>query len=207
MPAVPMIIGAGAQIGAGLLGNRKTGAEKAMQGVANQQSGLAKEMVNFSKSQASMANPAVSKAMQYYMNLVQGGRGAMDAALAPERGQIAEAARGAQMGMEAKMAPGPQRDAAIADLQRQKFGQSAMLPFAARNQAAGQLGNMGQNLFGNAISGMSGANSALSGVANTYKGIADKESERNQMWGKIGGNIYDIVSPGLDKWYKKKGWT
>lgn len=206
MPAVPAIIGAGAAIGGGLLGARKTRGEKMMEGVAGQQSGLAKEMAGFAKSQASMANPAMSKAMQYYMNLVQGSRGSMDAALAPERGQIAEAARGAQMGMEAKMAPGPQRDAAIADLQRQKFGQNAMLPFAARSQAVDKLGGMGMGMFDNAKSLMGGASDALGSLSNTYGNMANLQQQRNKIWGQVGGNIYTAVSPALNKWYQKRGW-
>lgn len=198
--AIPLIT-SGIQLLGGLLGNRKTGAEKGLESSVKEQSALAREMAKFGKGQMSMANPAMSKAMQHYMTLLQGNRGAMDAALAPERGQIAEAARGAQMGMDAKMAPGPQRDAALAELQRQKFGQMAMLPFQARNSAAGQVGALGSDLLGKGNALMGSSASALGNMGNQYGQLAQAQQGRNQAWGQIGSNIYDIFS----NYFKNKG--
>lgn len=192
--AIPLIT-TGVQALFGALGNRKGKAEKANEANVAQQSALAKEMAGFARSQASMANPAMTKAMQYYSNLVSGGRGAMDAALAPERGQIAEAARGAQMGMDAKMAPGPQRDAALAELQRQKFGQMAMLPLQARGNAVDKLGGMGQNLMQNSSNMMGASADVMSGLSRGYQSMADAERQRRQSWSQMGSNAFNILGP------------
>lgn len=198
-PLLIPLITSGISALTGTLGNKKGKAEKSMEANIGAQSALAKEIAGFAKSQASMANPAMSKAMQYYMNLVQGGRGAMDSALAPERGQIAEAARGAQMGMEAKMAPGPQRDAAIADLQRQKFGQSAMLPFQARSQSVDKLGGMGQNLLSGSNQMMGTSADVMRGLNNQYMNMAEQEQKRKAAWGQMGGNVFNMLAPYIFK--------
>lgn len=190
------IIAAGISAGASLLGNRKTAAEKAMEGNARQQGAMASQIATMARQQHTIAGPALNKAMQHYMQLAGGNRAQLQGAMAPEMNMLMDTYKGAQMGTE-RMAPGPQRDHAIAELYRQKAGQMGMMPMQARQQAFGQLGSMGMDLNqgANQMYGMAG--NVLGGQANALQGVAGMQQQRQAGWGALGGSIANIFMPYL----------
>lgn len=174
--------------------------------IGQKQSSLANNISEFAKQQHSMADPAMAKAMQYYSTLAGGNRGALQSAIAPQVGQVNSSYLGAERGMLARMAPGAQRDSALADMYRQRAGQIGDLSVGAHREGVQGLAGMGQQMYGNALSGFGAASGALSGAANTYGGAAalaqnQKQFEANlgqqkrQGWMNFGGSLGKILLP------------
>jgi hypothetical protein len=146
------------------------------------------------RQQHTLAGPALNKAMNHYMQLAGGNRAVMQSAMAPEINSLMDTYKGAEMGTE-RLAPGPQRDRAIAELYRQKAGQMGMAGINARQNAFGQLGQMGQNLSQGANSMFGMAGNVLGGQGNTLQGVAGMQQQRQQGWSQLGGAIGDIFMP------------
>lgn len=202
MPAIPIIgLGISAYSAYKQSQAQKQAADMQKQ-MFQAQSSLANTMQGIGNNQMSMAEPALSKAMGHYMQLASGNRGAIGSELAPDINGVTEASRGAQMGISRSMAPGPNRDKAIADLYRQRAGQIGMMPFQARNAAFGNLQTMGTNYMNSAMDAYKNASSALTGASNT--GTKYMEA-RNQQYGTYGDIIKSGVQAGQDAydWYKR----
>lgn len=195
MPAVPLIISGAVSAYSAYKQGKTADAQKQIMG---QQSGLANEIGSFARGQSTMAQPALSKAMQYYTTLATGNRGAIDAQLASERAQTVDTYAGAEKGLINHTAAGPSRDRAIADLYKQRAGQLGIMPFQARQNAVGQLGSMGQSLAGNAIRGYEGAGSALTGASNTGENYAKSQNGALQSWNNVAANAGKVWD-----WYNK----
>lgn len=200
IPAVSI----GSSIFGGIMGGRKTGAQKQLEANTAAQSGLANQMSSFAREQHSMASPALQRAMQYYTQLAVGGRGAIGSALAPDKNRLLETYRGAERGMDSMV--GPSRDNALAELQRQKAGQLGMMPFMARQNAMGQLGDMGNTLSRNALSAYGGAGNALQGAAEGLGMQDNMQARQRAAWTNMGGQIATVMGPWLlGKFGKGKG--
>lgn len=191
------IIAAGISAGASFLGNRKTAAEKAMEGTARQQGAMASQIAQMARQQHTLAGPALNKAMQHYLQLAGGNRAMLQSALGPEMNMMMDTYKGAEQGMLARMSPGPQRDASVADLARQKAGQMGTMGMTARNQAFDNLSGMGQSLMGMGNNMYGNAASVLGGQAHTQAGLADMARQRQQGWGALGQSVGSIFMPYL----------
>ena len=185
MPAIPIIgLGIGAYSAYKQAKSQGKIADAQTQ-MMNRQSGLANEISTMGKSQMQMGQPAMQKAMQYYMTLAGGGRGAMNAAMAPERGQMAESYRGAEQGMMARMAPGASREKAIAEMYRSKAGQMGTMPFMARQNAMGQLAGMGGQMMDRGGNLMGAASNAMSGASATGARVSDSRAASGNAYGDL----------------------
>lgn len=174
MPAIPLVMmGVSAGISAyqahkqGQAADAQKGLMGSQQGLMGQQSGLANTMSDIAKKQYTLAQPALSKAMNYYSTLATGGRGAVNSMLAPQMAQMTDTYKGAQTGMESKMAPGPGRDRAMADMFRQKAGQISMMPMQARQMGVQGMATMGQDRMNSSMDAFRGAGSALTGASQS----------------------------------------
>jgi hypothetical protein len=203
MPAIALIGLGISAYSAYKQGKAASAAASAQNAVAQQQSDLAKELMGQGQSEYNMGAPALSKAMQYYTTLATGGRGAISNALAPSMNALADTYGGAEKGMNERMAPGPTRDRAIAELYRQKAGQMGLMPFQARQGAIGQLGTMGQGLMTEGGKTMQSA----SGVFNS-SGQMSGTAGQNQAnaWGAYGNMAGDITKAVGGAWdiYKNR---
>lgn len=205
MPAVPLI---GMGISAYMSYRQAKSAGKQAKGqeaLMGKQTGLSDEMATFARGQHTMAEPALQKAMQYYMTLASGSRGAIDAQLAPERNALTETYRGAERGMTSRMAAGPGRDRAIAELYRSKAGQMGLMPFMARQTAIGGLRDMGSDAMQRALQGYGQAGNALSGASNTGLNVLKAQQNANEQWGNFFGNITKAGTMGYDWWRRRRG--
>lgn len=202
MPAIPLIVGGVSAASSAWQAHKAGQVAGSQQQLMGQQSNLANEIGSFARGQSSMAQPALNKAMQYYMTLANGNRGAIDSALAPERAQITDNYAGAEKGLNARLAAGPQRDRAIADLYKQRAGQLGLMPLQARAGAVENLGKMGQGLAGNALNAYSGASSALNGASNTGRNYMEAQSNSNKMWNSTINSGRDLAMGAYD-WYKR----
>ena len=203
MPAIPLI---GMGIGAYTSYKQAKAAGKVAKGqeaLMGKQTGLSDEMATFARGQHTMAEPALQKAMQYYMTLASGSRGAIDAQLAPERNALTETYRGAERGMTSRMAAGPGRDRAIAELYRSKAGQMGLMPFMARQNAVGNLNQMGSDAMGRALQGYGQAGNALSGASNTGMNVMRAQQGANEAWGNFFGNMTK-AGTGIYDWWKRR---
>lgn len=202
MPAIP-IIGLGiSAYSAYKQSQAQSQAANLQRQMFQQQAGLAKTLTGVAQNQMTMAQPALNKAMQHYMQLASGNRGAINAELAPERAGITESFSGAQKGLMNATPAGPARDRAIAEMYRSKAGQLGMLPFQARNAAFGNLQTMGTNYMSSAMDAYRGAGTALTGAANAgsnYSNAVDKQ------YGTYGDMITSGVQAGQSAydWYKR----
>ena len=181
----------------GLFGNRKSGAEKQLEANTAQQSQMANMISQIAQNQHSMAGPALNKAMQYYTTLASGNRGALNSALAPERNQMMEAYKGAERGMTSRMERGPSQERAVAELYRQRAGQSAMMPMMAKNAAFGNLAGLGTDILreGNQLYGTAG--SILSGSTYGLNSLANMQNQRAQGWTQFGQSMGNVFLPWL----------
>jgi hypothetical protein len=203
MPAIP-IIGLGISAFSAYKQSKAQGdAAKLQKQMFQQQSGLANTLQGFAQGQTTMAQPALNKAMQHYMTLANGSRGAIGAELAPDINGVTESYRGAEKGLSRATPAGPARDRAIADMYRSKAGQIGMMPFQARQQAFTGLENMGNHATGNALDAYRGAASALTGAStagSNYSNAVDKQ------YGTYGSMITAGTQAGQSvwDWYKKR---
>lgn len=205
MPAIPIVglgIGAYSAYKQAKAQGKMANAQTEMM---NRQSGLANEISSMGKGQMQMGQPAMQKAMQYYMTLAGGGRGAMNAAMAPERNQMAETYRGAEQGMMARMAPGASRDKAIAEMYRSKAGNMAMMPFMARQNAMGQLAGMGGQMMDRGGNLMGAAANALSGASSTGARASDAQARSGSAWGDLITQGTKAAAGGWDWWKNRQG--
>ncbi len=163
----------------------------------DRQSELAQQMMTLGKGQISGSKPALDAAMKYYMTLGSGDRGAVNAALAPDRAGVADTARGVERGMMAHMGPGAQRDQAFADLSRQKQGQLGLMPFQARADAMGKLADMGRNQANSGYNFLTGAAGALGGQSAGINNMFNMQQQGNQAWSKFGADIFNTYGPYL----------
>jgi hypothetical protein len=192
-------IGAGGMLGSSWLGSRKSQQEKdalaAQTAGMNQQTGMAKTLQDFSKNQFTMSGPAQKMALDYYTKLATGNRGTINEALAPEYGQISDIYRGGMAGAQSRMAPGPIRDQAIADMQRQKSGQMAMLPMQARAGGMKSLADFGQAGAQAGMQALSGASWMTSAASSGAGNLFNMAQAGNQRWSDMGESIGKIFLP------------
>jgi hypothetical protein len=172
--------------------------EQNMQNVAGGQSDLAKLATGWGKGSYNLAFPAYAKALQYYTQLM-GNTASRRQALAPMLQQLMQQRQGAQRGIERTMAPGGERQAALGDLMRSGYNQSAG---AVRDSASAGV----QGLAGLAGQGLSQANSFLgtglggyAGASGTYANLMGNWQLQNQaeqeMWKNIGGGLAKMFNP------------
>lgn len=203
MPAIP-IIGLGISAYSAYKQSKAQGQAADLQRqMFTQQAGLANELSGFARRQTTLAEPALTKAMQHYMTLASGNRNALNTELAPERAGITETYRGAQRGLESSMPAGPARDRAIAEMYRSKAGQLGMLPMQARSSAFGNIATMGQNYMTSALDAYRGAGSALTGASNAGSNYM---KTINDQYGTYGDLIKSGTQAGQSvwDWYKRR---
>ncbi len=182
-PAAYGAIMAGTAIYGAIQGSRRTSAEKAATNMNN-------TMTNIANRQHMIAEPALKKAMQYYMTLAGGNRGAIQSHLAPDIMGLNQSYKGAETRMMNTMAPGPTRDRQMAEMQREKAGAVGMMPFIARNQAIDKMANQGQQGMGNSLTFYNGA-------ANQLPMMAGFDQQRSQNWSQVGSLIGNMLMPQL----------
>jgi len=204
MPAIPIIgLGIGAYSAYQQARNQGKIAN-AQRDMMNRQSGLANEISTMGKGQMQMGQPAMAKAMQYYTTLAGGGRGAMNAAMAPERNQMAESFRGAEQGMLARMGPGAGRDRAIAEMYRNKAGAMGMMPFQARQGAMGQLAGMGGQMMNRGADMMGAAGDVMSGASATGQRASQAQQTAGNAWGNLITQGTQAAAGGWDWWKNRQ---
>lgn len=171
--------------------------------IAGQQSGLAKTMTGLAGDSFAAGGPALNKAMDYYRTLASGSRGAIDSALAPARAGLTDTYSGAQRGIEATTGAGPQRDRAIAEMQRQKAGQMGIMPFNAQAGAVGAMADLGGSMLNRGASLYGGAGNVLGGASNSLYGQGaslDREAQNRyaaiKPWMDFGTTMFDIWGKG-----------
>lgn len=173
-------------------------------GAAGQMTGLSKML----QQQGALGAPAYGQAINYYQTLLQGNRGAMQAAVAPAANQIADNYKGSQMNLERLGIQGGQKLQAEAELNRQKAGQLGQLtvglqPMAA--QALGNLGVQGANMIGQAGNLQGQAGNIYAGLLGQQTQMANTQYNRNQ---DFGSSLSKIVGQGLGgalDWWKSRG--
>lgn len=200
MSAATSTIIAGAAIAAGAAGsvysaNKQSSTAKASQALQaqamQQQSDLSSSIKGYADSRFKMADPALTAGMGYYTKLLSGDRGTVQGAIAPDVANVNAAYKGTQNYLDQQGVQGGARDNAIAESERSRVGQIGMLPFMARNAAAGNLVQAGTTLSGQGMAGLSGAASAASGAGNTAYNL------NSQMFGQgevRGSQISDLGS-------------
>ena len=176
-----------------MLAGRKSGQQKQLEQAQtdniNQQTQLSKTLADYSQKQYALTAPALSQATGLYSRLVSGNRGEIASAIAPDVGALEESYGGQQKYLEQQGVRGGARDTALADTNRAKAGQIGMLPFLARQNAAGQLANIGTTGAGQSLAGLSSAAGAAGGAAGQAGLGAQQEFNRGQV---VGGQVSDF---------------
>lgn len=173
--------------------------------IAKQQGSMARQMLNMGQGQFQMGMPALSKAMQHYMTLATGSRGAINQELAPERAGLTETFSGAQRGMERSMAPGAARDQAIADLARRRSGALGLLPAQARQGAFGQLSAMGGQALDRGGQLFDKSGRLLQEESGTQKQALEGRLGAGNAWQQFGQNMFQTWGPALQGWLSSRG--
>lgn len=194
---------------------------KYVQPTTQKSSALADEVTRFSQGQASLAMPGMQKAMQHYMDLASGDRNTMQSAIAPSVAAANSTYSGAQRGLSQRLAPGPQRDRAMADIYKQRAGQIGMMPFQAQEGAYGKMGDLANQGFQNAMTGYGqagqlmapgtyAASNFMGSMGNLYGGQqqiqAQKDIQGKKNWFDLGSSMGQVFLPYLmGKMGAKKG--
>jgi hypothetical protein len=144
------------------------------QGAADASMGAGKDVLGQSKDLLGKAGSLTTQGKQwleqpanYYQTLLSGNRAAMQGAVAPATAQITGNYRGAAQGLSGLR--GASKDAATADLNRQRVSQIAGLSTGVQSGAAGALGALGQAGL-NAASPLYGAGASLAGTGGQLMG-------------------------------------
>lgn len=204
------------------LNTATTGLQKSatdLSGYGDKLASTASPVLGQAQKSLASAGTAYDQVGSYLSPILQGSRGAVNQALAPDLAAITETYRGAGKSLEQSGLRGGTRDLAMAELNRDKAGKLALLPTQARAGAASGLMDVGQgraqigatqagtagNLFGQATSAKQGA----TGAYGTLFGGAQRQSEQLQeknagAGGAIGSMIFDAVK---SKGGKSKGGT
>jgi hypothetical protein len=161
-------------------------------------------MGSLGEGQISNSKPALDAAMKHYLTLAQGGRGEINSLLAPDRAAVNETARGTARGIEAHMAPGGQRDQAIADMNRQRQGQLGLMPMQARTDAMGKLAALGGQGMDRGYNFMSGAAGALGGQTAGINSMFNTQMAGQQGWNQFGADMFKTYGPYLMGMGQKK---
>jgi hypothetical protein len=208
---IPAIIGAGATIGSSLLSRQgqtsdQKAASVAQTGAMNSQSALARQTTDFARRQYSLAEPAYSKALQYYTGASgAGGNAALQQSLVPQYRQIGDIYSGAQKGLAAGTARGATRDVQSAELNRQRVGQTADITAAARTNAVGKLADMGSS----GVAGSAGMNASASGMfgesagtgSNLYGQALERQRVSQERGSQMGASMFKLFMPWLQARY------
>lgn len=177
--------------------NAPGGLDMTQKGLAGQQMGLSKLISDVSQRQHSIAEPAISKAMQYYTKLAGGNQAAIQNTLAPQIASMTDVYRGAESGMTNKMSAGAGRDRATADLQRQKAAQLSMMPMMARTNANEQLGTIGTSIMGQGNSMLSAAGGPFAGASNSLNADQAQKNINRGNFMDFGASMGKIFLPYL----------
>lgn len=175
---------------------------KAARGAITQQ---APQFAQQGKAFGDIGLPLLRDSSNYYRALIGGDRGAIDAALAPERAGIADTYRGAQKSVD--FMRGPTKDLAQAELNKQRAGQLGLLPAMARKGAiegGTQLGldtartgldarRMGASLYESA--GQLAHQGAQTGINQGYLNLA--QNQQNFDMGQGMGSLFGDVLKGV----------
>lgn len=179
---MPQYVMAGVALYGAIRGSQKSDSEKASARLSN-------TMASIAEKQHTMAGPALQKAMQYYMTLAGGNRGAIQGAISPQVGAINDLYKGAETRL-GLMAPGPTKDRQMAEMQREKVGKISQLPIDARNDAFGRLVGMGNEANQSAL-GYYNSSANVNSLLQSY------EQQRSQNWQKMGASMYSLFQPQL----------
>lgn len=181
--------------------------------------GTASPVLGQAQKSLAGAGAAYDQVGSYLSPILQGSRGAMNQALAPDLAAITETYRGAGKSLEQSGLRGGTRDLAMAELNRDKAGKLALLPTQARQGAASGMLDVGQgragvgatqaatagNLFGQATNAKQGATGAYGTLFSGAQRQSENLQEKNAgAGGAIGSMIFDTVK---SKGGKSKGGT
>jgi hypothetical protein len=200
--AVPFAIKAGTMIGGSLLGKKLSGASKeqksAMTGTQQAATTLGQSAGPLMSTGMGFARGGAANlgaASSYYRNILNNRMAARES-LAPEMKTALDFYKGAS-GKASRTLQGGARDYAMAELDRDKVGNLAMMLPTARAQAAEGAANVGSTMLqgGTAFTGQAGnlaSNAAYinSGLFDQASKLRDQEGEGGKAWGSI---LYDAA--------------
>lgn len=129
--------------------------------------------------QYGFGTPVLGQATGYYQRLLSGNRAETTAAVAPEASAISDVYAGAQRGL-ARSAPGPLRDVATADLNRERAGKIAGLVAGVRPGAASALTQIGEGAIGRGMGGTAGAAGTTLDAAGRIGSLFQTQSQAEQ---------------------------
>lgn len=214
MPVAPFVplISSGIGLLGGVLGRRGGGggggnAMAQAQPAINALTNIGKTQLNQGQQAFSFGMPNLQKAGNYWSNLLSGSRAGIAGAIAPEVSALTDTYRGAQRSLE-RSAPGPGRDVAAAELNRQRAGQIGGLALGVRPAAAEQLGSLGQFGVTSGLQGTQGAGGTFAQLLSGQTGLGNLAlsqqkfaSEQNEAF----GNQLSKFLVGLIQAYTNKG--
>lgn len=182
------------------------GAGTDLSGYGNKLAASGSPLLGEAQKSLTKAGTSYDQVGSYLSPILNGGRGAINQALAPDLAAITETYRGAGKSLESVR--GAQGDVARAELNRDKAGKLALLPSMARQNAAqgvmevgkGQAGigatqaNAAGNIFANATAAKQGATNAYGALYGGAQNQAlAQQAQNNQAGGAIGSMIFDAV--------------
>lgn len=206
--AIPLLKG-GSMLAASWLGKKLGGPNAqqkagmtATQNATTQLGTAGSQLLQQGQGMTQQGGNYLGQAGNYYSNLL-GSRSALRSATAPETATALDYYKGAE-GKVNRNLRGGSRDVASAELDRQKVGQLAMIPAAARARAAsglsevgGQFGQMGNAAAGQGVYATGTSATAGSQLFNQGTGIGEQQ---RQAGNTVGNFLFDIING--TKWGK-----
>lgn len=196
---LPQLIGLGASwLGSKLGGGNDSQLTPEQQAVNARQSALADQLNRLAGDRAAIAGPAYARGINYYTSLLNGNPAASLQAVSPDIRRITDQAHGTQSAIDMRLR-GPARDAATAELLRNRQADIAQLTGAPRQQAAAALLGAGSQGISEAGQLYGNVGSIYGNQAGTAGNAALLQEERNKanstMWSDAGGSIAKLLAP------------
>jgi hypothetical protein len=196
--AVPAAISVGGLIAGKFAGDsaRKTATRLTPEeaGYYRAQTGLADQLKTQGGEMFRTGMPAVGQGLSYYQTLLNGSRGAMTQAVAPETAAISDVYRGAENALVRSGVTGAARDEQRGELNRERAGRIAGLIGGVRPRAADAATGTGLSLA-------SGATGAGMGAGHLYSGLIGAGTRNRELGNaaaydassSIGAIVADLV--------------
>jgi len=205
---IPTLAATGAQIGAGLLGNKLSQAKPSPMeqrvldlNASSMQQGqdIAKSLTPQAQGLLNMGTQqGLQPSMNYWGSILSGNRSAVTSAMAPDISRIGQGYQTAAQTSAALNPRGGPSASFNAELPFQQQRDVSSLLQKARPQAAQQLGQLGQQatsagagLFGNAVNALYGSTAAGRDILSQQQNMRELESKRGSS---IGAGLFDLFT-------------
>lgn len=176
------------------MGGGNNSAQQASTAISQQQANTGQEFVNLAQQQLASSTALEQPLISFYQNILGNKPGALNTAISPQLGNIAQGAQQSEANIMNNVPAGAGRDAALAQARVQQGQQTAQTQNTAINSAYTGLAQLGAAQAG---VGLSEAGAGLSGFSGAQQGYQTQEqaqaAEKSATLGAVGSIVGGVA--------------